>query len=86
MEKTFNTKKIIIAVAILLITLVLWILPTKSFGIDGLTVIQQRTMGSRCSDYRRWFHHVLALDLHLQLIGGEPAHASACCRLHRHQR
>ena len=36
------TKKWIALVIVLFVTLLLWNLPTSSFGIDGLTVVQQR--------------------------------------------
>ncbi|MCR4602318.1 MAG: SLC13 family permease [Prevotella sp.] len=35
-------KKVVEAVVVLIITLVLWNLPTSAFGIDGLNVVQQR--------------------------------------------
>ena len=35
-------KKTVEAIVILLITLLLWNLPSDSFGIDGLNVVQQR--------------------------------------------
>ena len=35
-------KKTVEAIVVLIVTLVLWNLPTSSFGIDGLTVVQQR--------------------------------------------
>lgn len=37
-------KKTILQVLVVLITIVLWVIPTEWFGIDGLTVIQQRTL------------------------------------------
>ena len=39
-----SAKNCILQVLVVLITIVLWILPTEWFGIEGLTVIQQRTM------------------------------------------
>ena len=37
-----NQKKIIKAIFVLIITLILWNLPAESYGMEGLTVIQQR--------------------------------------------
>ena len=36
------TKKLIEAIVVLIVTLVLWNLPSSAFGMEGLTVIQQR--------------------------------------------
>ena len=59
MEKTFNTKKIFFSIVIVLITLLLWMLPTESFGIDGLTVIQQRTMAIFVFAALMWLFEVI---------------------------
>lgn len=40
--KSFDKKKLFTFLAIFLVTLVVWNLPTTAFGIDGLTVVQQR--------------------------------------------
>ena len=37
-------RKTILQVLVVLITIVLWVIPTEWLGIDGLTVIQQRTL------------------------------------------
>ena len=45
-ENRFHPNRVIVktteAIAVLLVTLTLWNLPTTAFGIDGLTVVQQR--------------------------------------------
>ena len=58
MEK-FNTKKLIIAVVILLITIMLWVLPTADLGIDGLTVMQQRTLAIFVFAALMWLFEVI---------------------------
>ncbi|MBR6439373.1 MAG: SLC13/DASS family transporter [Bacteroidales bacterium] len=59
MQKTFNTKNIILSIVILLITIILWVLPTESFGIDGLTVTQQRTMAIFVFAALMWLFEVI---------------------------
>ena len=59
MKKSFNTKNIIFSIVILLITIVLWVMPTKSFHIDGLTVIQQRTMAIFVFAALMWLFEVI---------------------------
>ena len=58
MEK-LSTKKLILSIVIILITIVLWVLPTQSFGIDGLTVIQQRTMAIFVFAALMWLFEVI---------------------------
>ena len=41
-NSTFSVKYCVLLPLVLIITILLWALPTGSFGIDGLTVIQQR--------------------------------------------
>ena len=45
-DKRFHPNKVFVktteAIAVLLVTLLLWNLPTTAFGIEGLTVVQQR--------------------------------------------
>ena len=59
MQKALNTKNIILSIVILLITIVLWIIPTGSFGIEGLTVIQQRTMAIFVFAALMWLFEVI---------------------------
>jgi sodium-dependent dicarboxylate transporter 2/3/5 len=42
--KKVNLKYAVVLPLILLITVILWAIPTSSFGIDGLTVVQQRVI------------------------------------------
>ncbi len=58
MEK-FNTKKLIIAAVILLITTMLWVLPTADLGIDGMNVMQQRTLAIFVFAALMWLFEVI---------------------------
>ena len=58
MEK-FNTKKLIIAAVILLITIMLWILPTADLSIDGMNVMQQRTLAIFVFAALMWLFEVI---------------------------
>jgi sodium-dependent dicarboxylate transporter 2/3/5 len=43
-KKDINVKNVILLPIVLLITIFLWIVPTSFFGIDALTVVQQRVI------------------------------------------
>lgn len=43
-EKKFNVKYGVLLPIVLLVTLFLWCVPTSFFGIDALTVVQQRVI------------------------------------------
>ena len=58
MEK-FSTKKVIIAAVILLITILLWILPTTDLGIEGMNVVQQRTLAIFVFAALMWLFEVI---------------------------
>ena len=58
MEK-FNTKKIILTIVILVITIMLWVLPTADLGIEGMTVIQQRTLAIFVFAALMWLFEVI---------------------------
>ena len=58
MEK-FNTKKIILTAVILLITILLWILPTADLGIEGMNVMQQRTLAIFVFAALMWLFEVI---------------------------
>ena len=58
MEK-FNTKKLIIAAVILLITIMLWVLPTADLGINGMNVMQQRTLAIFVFAALMWLFEVI---------------------------
>ena len=57
--KQFSSKNLIFSLIILVITIVLWVTPTESFGIDGLTVIQQRTMAIFVFAALMWLFEVI---------------------------
>lgn len=42
--KNFDVKKFVLLPIVLLVTMIVWAVPTQSLGIDGLTVLQQRTL------------------------------------------
>ncbi|MBO7083059.1 MAG: SLC13/DASS family transporter [Bacteroidales bacterium] len=54
-----STKKWILLVVTLVATVVLWVLPTSSFHIDGLTVMQQRTMAIFVFAAMMWLFEVI---------------------------
>ena len=58
MEK-FNTKKIILTAVILLITILLWVLPTADLGIEGMNVMQQRTLAIFVFAALMWLFEVI---------------------------
>ena len=43
-EKKFDVKYCVFLPIVLVVTLFLWCVPTSFFGIDGLTVTQQRVI------------------------------------------
>ena len=43
-EKKFNVKYGVLLLIVLLVTLFLWCVPVSFFGIDALTVVQQRVI------------------------------------------
>ncbi|MDE5890275.1 MAG: anion permease, partial [Bacteroidales bacterium] len=43
-EKKFSVKLFVMLPIVIAITLFLWLVPTSFFGIDGLTVVEQRTI------------------------------------------
>ena len=55
----FNTKKLIIAAVILLITIMLWVLPTADLGIEGMNVMQQRTLAIFVFAALMWLFEVI---------------------------
>ena len=58
MEK-FNTKKIILTAVILLITILLWVFPTADLGIEGMNVMQQRTLAIFVFAALMWLFEVI---------------------------
>lgn len=55
----FNTKKIILTIVILLITILLWVLPTADLGIEGMNVMQQRTLAIFVFAALMWLFEVI---------------------------
>lgn len=58
MEK-FSTKKISLSIVILLITILLWVLPTADLGIEGMNVMQQRTLAIFVFAALMWLFEVI---------------------------
>jgi sodium-dependent dicarboxylate transporter 2/3/5 len=54
-----STKNRILLAMTLLATIILWVLPTSSFGIEGLTVMQQRTMAIFVFAAMMWLFEVI---------------------------
>ena len=54
-----NTKNIILTIVILVITIMLWVLPTADLGIEGMTVIQQRTLAIFVFAALMWLFEVI---------------------------
>lgn len=55
----FNVKKHVLAPLTILAVLILWFLPSSSFGIDGLTVVQQRTIAIFCYAALMWMFEII---------------------------
>lgn len=62
-EKRFHPNKVFVKtaeiIAVLLVTLLLWNLPTTAFGIDGLTVVQQRVIAIFAFATLMWLFEVV---------------------------
>ena len=50
----FNRKKALMFLVTAIVTLIVWNLPIDSFGIDGLTVVQQRVIAIFCMAVMLW--------------------------------
>ena len=46
-SEKFNTKRYLLLPLVIAVTFFLWLVPTDFFGIDGLTVVEQRTIARR---------------------------------------
>lgn len=58
--KTFSNFKLgVLAPMVLVVVMVLWLLPADSFGIDGLTVVQQRTIAIFCYAALMWMFEII---------------------------
>ena len=56
---TFNVKKHVLAPLTVLAVLVLWFLPAECFGIEGLTVVQQRTIAIFAYAALMWMFEII---------------------------
>ena len=68
----FSKKNALLFALAVLVTIVLWNLPTSSFGIEGLTVIQQRIIAVFALATILWEQKPFRLGQH-------PYRLSACC-------
>ena len=59
MKTTFNFKYFVLAPLVLALVLVMWFAPTSFFGIDNLTVIQQRTIAIFCYAALMWMFEII---------------------------
>ena len=57
--KNFNIKLHILAPLTLAVVLLMWFLPASSFGIEGLTVVQQRTIAIFCYAALMWMFEII---------------------------
>lgn len=56
---SFDVKKHVLAPITILLVLFLWFAPTSMFGIDGLTVVQQRTIAIFCYAALMWMFEII---------------------------
>ena len=58
--KTFSNFKLgVLAPLVLVVVVVLWLLPADSFGIEGLTVVQQRTIAIFAYAALMWMFEII---------------------------
>lgn len=57
--KNFNVKLYVLAPLTALVVLLLWFLPSTSFGIDNLTVVQQRTIAIFAYAALMWMFEII---------------------------
>lgn len=57
--KNFNVKLYVLAPLTALVVLLLWFLPSTAFGIDGLTVVQQRTIAIFAYAALMWMFEII---------------------------
>ena len=57
--KNFNVKKYILAPLTVAVVLFMWFVPASFFGIDGLTVVQQRTIAIFCYAALMWMFEII---------------------------
>ena len=57
--KNFNVKKYILAPLTVAVVLFMWFVPASFFGIEGLTVVQQRTIAIFCYAALMWMFEII---------------------------
>ena len=57
--KKFNVKKYILAPLTVAVVLFMWFVPASFFGIEGLTVVQQRTIAIFCYAALMWMFEII---------------------------
>ena len=57
--KNFNVKQYVLAPLTALVVLLLWFLPSSAFGVDGLTVVQQRTIAIFAYAALMWMFEII---------------------------
>ena len=57
--KNFDVKKYILAPLTVAVVLFMWFVPASFFGIDGLTVVQQRTIAIFCYAALMWMFEII---------------------------
>ena len=57
--KNFNIKLYVLAPLTLAVVLLMWFLPASFFGIEGLTVVQQRTIAIFCYAALMWMFEII---------------------------
>ena len=57
--KNFNIRTYILAPLTVAVVLFMWFVPASFFGIDGLTVVQQRTIAIFCYAALMWMFEII---------------------------
>ena len=57
--KNFNFKLYVLAPLTALVVLFMWFVPASFFGIDGLTIVQQRTIAIFCYAALMWMFEII---------------------------
>ena len=57
--KNFNVKKYILAPLTVAVVLFMWFVPASVFGIDGLAVVQRRTIAIFCYAALMWMFEII---------------------------
>ena len=59
MKTCFNFKYYVLAPLVVVLVLFMWFAPTSFFGIDNLTVVQQRTIAIFCYAALMWMFELI---------------------------